>query len=292
MKDLHGVFVALVTPFLPDGRVNKLALRQLIRMNLHKGVNGFYCCGSTAEAFLMPHEQRKEVLEICAEEIAGEAAIIAHVGEISQDGAVDLARHAAGLGVDAVSSVAPFYYPFTFEEIRRYYFALAESADLPVIVYHIPGYSGVKLSEEQIASILEDPRFAGLKHTSSDFFALERLHSRFPDKYIFNGYDEMFLSGLAAGATGGIGSTYNVMAEKFIRMYELAGENRWEEARRIQTDVNKVVSVLLRTGVIQGIKGLLTLMGIEAGNARAPFRALSGEEMDELRAILPLIQTL
>ncbi|MBC8544293.1 N-acetylneuraminate lyase [Bianquea renquensis] len=292
MKDLHGIFVALVTPFLPDGTVNKPALRKLIRMNLQKGVNGFYCCGSTAEAFMLSHTERKEVLETCAEEIVGKAALIAHIGEISQDGAADLARHAAGLGVDAISSVAPFYYPFTFEEIRSYYYALAESTGLPVILYHFPGYSGVKLSENQLASFLEDPRFIGLKHTSSDFFVLERLHTRFPDRYLFNGYDEMFLSGLVAGATGGIGSTYNLMAEKFIRMYALVQEGRWDEARCIQADVNKVISVLLRVGVIPGIKGLLTLMGIEAGNARAPFHTLSSEEMEQLRAVLPHVQTL
>ncbi|MFQ9800555.1 MAG: dihydrodipicolinate synthase family protein [Clostridia bacterium] len=220
MKDLHGIFVALVTPFLPDGTVNKPALRKLIRMNLQKGVNGFYCCGSTAEAFMLSHTERKEVLETCAEEIVGKAALIAHIGEISQDGAADLARHAAGLGVDAISSVAPFTIRLP---LRKFDPIIMRWLKVRVCLLFsiISRLLWREAVGESTGILLEDPRFIGLKHTSSDFFVLERLHTRFPDRYLFNGYDEMFLSGLVAGATGGIGSTYNLMAEKFIRMYAL-----------------------------------------------------------------------
>ncbi|MBQ6118420.1 MAG: dihydrodipicolinate synthase family protein, partial [Clostridia bacterium] len=211
----HGVFPALLTPFDASGAVNYNALRELVQWNLGKGVNGFYVCGSTSEAFLLTGDERKKIVETVCAEAAGKAAVIAHVGCIGQDMAVDLARHAKEAGADAISSVPPFYYGFSFEEIKSYYFALAD-VGLPVFIYNFTAAGGARLTAAQFMEFLSDPRFLGVKHTSSDFFLLERLKAFRPDAVIFNGYDEMFLSGLAAGADGGIGSTYNFMAEKYI----------------------------------------------------------------------------
>lgn len=285
MKKFTGIYPALLTPFDKNGQINRGVLRELVEMNIQKGVSGFYVCGSTAEAFLLSSEQRKEILETVAAQNNGRVQLLAHVGHIDTLTAIDLARHAAALGVDAVSAVAPFYYHFTFEEIKRYYFDIADAVDRPMIVYNFPAFSGVNLSEDNLAEFFADARFAALKHTSSDFFLLERMSRRFPDRSFLNGYDEMFLSGLAAGADGAVGSTYNFMAEKFIRIRALFQQNRMAEALEEQRRANNILSALRREGLMAGEKAILCGLGLDFGTARRPFHALTQEQTDLLMRV-------
>ena len=266
----HGVFPALLTPYKESGEVNTDALRELVRYNLAKGVTGFYVCGSTSEAFLLSNDERKKIVETVCDENAGRAAVIAHVGCIGEDMALDLARHAKAAGADAISSVPPFYYGFTFDEIKKYYFDLADTG-MPVIIYNFVAAGGAKLSTDNFIEFLSDERFIGVKHTSSDFFMLERLKKFRPDAAVFNGYDEMFLSGLIAGADGGIGSTYNFMAEKYVKIEKLFRAGDIDGAREEQRRANNITETLIRYGVMPGAKLICRHIGLDLGVCRRPF---------------------
>jgi len=229
MEKFKGIFPALLTPFDSRNKISETALAQLIEMNIQKGVRGFYVCGSTAEVFLLREEERKALYRL-VKDIAGDrVTLIAHVGDVSTEKAQEYARLAEELGYDAISAVAPFYYKFSFDEIKRYYFDIVSAVDLPMVVYNFPNFSGVNLSVDQIGQFLGDDRFLGVKHTSNDYFALSQFKTAFPHKVIYNGFDEMMLAGLSMGADGGIGSTYNFMADKFIRLMSLFAENRMDE---------------------------------------------------------------
>ncbi|NLC69480.1 MAG: N-acetylneuraminate lyase [Clostridiaceae bacterium] len=282
----RGIFPALLTPFTGEDQINKQALGQLVKMNIDKGVDGFYVGGSTAEAFLMSLDERKEILEIVLEECSNQVTIIAHVGFISTNNAIELAKHAQALGADAISSIPPFYYNFSFDEIKRYYFDLLNAVDLPLIIYNFPSFSGVTFDSANIGAFLDNKRIIGIKHTSSDFFSLERFKQYRNDIIVYTGYDEMFLSGLAAGADGGIGSTYNFMAEKFIEIKQLFDNNRVDEAKIIQNKVNNIIEVLVKVGVFQGEKAILEMMGIPMGNCRKTFKTLTPEEVTLLKETL------
>lgn len=286
MKSFRGIFPALLTPFNKNGEVCHEALRELVRFNLQKGVAGFYVGGSTAEAFLLSLSERKEILETVVQESGGLATIIAHIGCIGQDHAVELARHAKSVGADAMSSVPPFYYGFSWEEIKSYYFGIVDGVDLPMLIYNFPGNSGVKLTVSNVTTFLNDPRFIGVKHTSSDYFMLERFKAVREGVLVYNGFDEMFLSGIAAGADGAIGSTFNFMAEKFIAIMDLAAQGNLVKAREIQHQVNNLVDILIRVGVMPGEKAALELMGVPMGECRKPFRSLSLAERAELKQAL------
>ena len=272
-----GIFTALLTPFDKENRINEKALEALVKHNLGMGVKGFYVCGSTGEAFLLSTDERKQVMQI-VKDCAPDSTLIAHIGSVNEAEAAELVKCAEGLGYNAISSVAPFYYKFSFEEIKGYYNRLANSVDLPMLVYHFPAFSGVNMGVGEISQFLENDKFMGIKFTSNDFFTLEQAKSRFPNKIIYNGFDEMFLSGLSMGADGGIGSTYNFMADKFVAIQKLFSENKIREAQAIQKEANRIITLLCKFGVMQAEKEVLNQLGIDLGECRKPFGVLTDEE--------------
>lgn len=276
MEKFRGIFPALLTPFSKNEEINERELEKLVRFNVEKGAKGFYVCGSTAEAFLLSTQERKRVMEI-VKSCAPNSTLIAHVGSVNEREAKELGKYARDLGYDAVSSVAPFYYKFSFEEIKNYYIRVAEASELPMLVYHFPAFSGVNMGMKEIAGFLSDDRFIGIKYTSNDFFTMERCKTNFPNKLVYNGYDEMFLAGLSMGADGGIGSTYNFMTDKFVKIKKLFEENRLAEAQELQREINGIISVLCSIGVMQAEKEVLNQLGFNFGICRKPF----GEPTDE-----------
>ena len=213
-----GIYAALVTPYKKDGSVDYREAKKLVRHLIEQGIEGLYVCGSTGEAFLLSMEERKKLLEAVLEEKNGETTIACHCASISTDQMTELARHAEKAGADAVSAVPPFYYKFSEEEVIGYYAALANSVDLPVIVYNYTELSGVKFTMEMFDKLfaLKSNLFS-VKHTSFDFYMLERIKSKYPSTVIFNGHDEVWLSGLIAGADGAIGSTFNAIPKIYLK---------------------------------------------------------------------------
>lgn len=278
---MKGIYTALLTPFDGNGRINEKALEQLILHNIKMGVQGFYVGGSTAEAFLLSTDERKQVMDICRA-VAPNHRLIAHIGSLNEAEALVLSLHARELGYDAISSVSPFYYKFTFAEIRDYYFRLAEHSGMPMIIYHFPAFTGVSLGVKEIGTFLDREEFIGMKFTSNDFFTLEQVRAAFPNKLIYNGYDEMFLAGLSMGADGGVGSTYNFMADKFVKIQTLFRESRIAEAQALQREANRIITILCQIGVMQAEKEVLNQLGIPLGTCRKPF----GEPTEEQKALI------
>ncbi len=290
MKNLKGVIPALLTPFDSDNKINKQALKQLIERNISQGACGFYVAGSTAEAFLLTESERLELYEIVKEIVGDRVSLIAHVGDVSTDKAIMYAKKAQELGYDVISAVAPFYYKFSIPQIKKYYYDIVTACSLPMLVYNIPAFSGVSFSTADFEEFLRDDRFIGVKFTSSDMFQLERLKSKFPDKLVYNGYDEMFLSGLSMGADGGIGSTYNFMTDKFVKIKELFDKGDINAARDVQKQANEIISVFGKYGCMETEKLIMNLLGLDFGTARPPF-SLPTEDMTQYikENIMPLI---
>lgn len=290
MEKLRGIFTALLTPFDENNKVNEKSLEDLVKFSVKMGVKGFYVCGSTAEAFMLSTEERKLIMDI-VKSTAPDSTLIAHIGSLDERVAIELGKHAKKLSYDLVSSVAPFYFKFNFDEIKNYYYRLADASELPMLVYHFPNFSGVNMGIHEMSAFLADDRFAGIKYTSNDFFTLERCKAHFPDKVIYNGFDEMFLAGLSMGADGAIGSTYNFMADKFVKIRQLFAENKIAEAQKIQKEANAIIEALVKVGVMQGEKAVVSALGIPMGNCREPFGKLEGEKLKELLSfVLPKLE--
>ncbi|HIW50159.1 MAG TPA: N-acetylneuraminate lyase [Candidatus Blautia intestinavium] len=286
MKKFKGIFPALVTPFDEKGNIAPESVEKLVEHCLEKGVRGFYVGGSTGESYLLSAKERRYMLELVIKTVRGRADVIANIGVFSTDQGIELAKHAESLGVSAVSSVPPFYFPFTMEEYIRYYNDLADAVNVPVIIYNIPAMSGITFNTEDIERFFSNDKIIGMKHTSYDLFQLERILKKYPEKSIFCGHDELFLSASVIGVQAGIGSTFNIMPDKFVKMQKLISENRWEDARKIQDDVNEVIEALTKVGVFKGVKAALKLQGIDCGECRRPFASLDKEQIKYLQDIL------
>ncbi|MDF2958917.1 MAG: N-acetylneuraminate lyase [Paenibacillus sp.] len=284
LQRMKGIIPALITPYTESGEINEPITRQLVRHLLSKGVGGFYLSGSTGEGFLQSPEERKAFLELVIDEVGGRAPVIAHVGTMDTATSVELTRHAAQAGADAVSAVAPFYYKHGLEQVRGHYLDIARAADIPLIIYHFPAMTGVQASASFYAELAKEPNIIGVKFTSMNTFELQQLIETCGEEFlVFNGPDEACLSGLVTGCVGAIGSTYNIMPAKFVQLYEAVQKGELATARKLQGEVNAVIAELLKYDFIAFEREILKLQGFDVGDARKPIQRLNVEQQTAIR---------
>ncbi|WP_413739889.1 dihydrodipicolinate synthase family protein [Sodalis sp. RH14] len=278
----RGVISALVTPMHEDESVNYDVLAKVVERQLARGVEGFYCCGSSGEGPLLGMEERAQLLRVLAAQVKGRVPVISHVGTVRTADAVSLARQAEQDGADAVSLVPPYYYKFSKKEIIAYYRRVLAAISLPVIVYNIPQFTSVELDEETADALLTDEQVLGVKHTSHNLYSLERMAAKYPGKVFFNGFDEIYLSALSAGATATIGTTVNLQPERFLAIRDLFRRGELNRAREIQLQINNAVEFMVARGIFQSAK-YMTGLGLEdLGPVREPFVPLTDRQKHEL----------
>ena len=275
---MKGIYSALLVSFNEDGSLNENGLRQIVRHNIDVcGIDGLYVGGSTGENFMLPTEMKKRIFSIVADENKGQVNLIAQVGSLNIEESVELAKYATDLGYNALSAVTPFYYKFTFDEIKHYYNTIINSVDNKMIIYSIPFLTGVNMSVDQFGELFENEKIIGVKFTAGDFYLLERLRKAYPDKLIFSGFDEMMLPAVVLGVDGAIGSTFNVNGKKSKELFYLAKEGKIAEALNLQHEVNDFITDVLDNGLYQTLKGLLSLQGIDAGYCKRPMKSQTEE---------------
>ena len=278
----RGIISAVVTPMNADESVNYAALDTLACTQLARGVEGFYCCGSSGEGPLLRFDERRQVLATLVQAAEGKVPVISHVGTPRTRDAVELAKSAEQDGASAVSLVPPYYYKYSREEIIAYYRRVLDAISIPVILYNIPQFTGVELDHQTAEALLGDEQVLGVKHTSHNLYSLERMIARYPDKVFFNGFDEIFLSSLAAGATATVGTTVNLQPELFLALRSAFKQGDIARAQRLQQQINEVVENLVARGVFQSAKYLAGKETVDTGPTREPFVALTAAQKGEL----------
>lgn len=269
IKTITGVIPAMVTPFDENEKLDEGRLRALIEFLIARKLDGLYITGSTGESFLMSPEERKRVVEVTVEAVDGRLPIIAHIGAIGTHSSIDLAKHAEAAGVDAISSVPPFYWGFSPDQIVGYYADVTAATRLPMIAYNVPlaGLMGFDVLQ-RLAGI---EGLAGIKYTAPTHAEIMRIKAEVgQDFIIYSGADEMAMAGLQFGADGIIGSFYNNMPEVFIGLNEAVKAGDITEARRLQAIGNAVIFRSLPRGAVTTIKRTVAWLGCDAGYARRP----------------------
>ncbi|MBN2310026.1 MAG: dihydrodipicolinate synthase family protein [Candidatus Hydrogenedentes bacterium] len=287
---IRGALPALLTPFHTDGSVDVAVLRRLVAHQLEQGCHGFFVCGSTGDGFLMTREERRTVVETVVGEVAGQVPVIAHVGAVSSDEAAAMAADACALGVDAVSSVPPIYYPVGLDGFVRHMQTIGRAADRPMYCYYIPSLTGQSLGGDQFIEVLDQiDNLVGLKFTHTDQFLLWWILDAAGDRYsVLNGNDQMLVQALLTGAAGGIGSTYNYQTKTIVGIYEAYAAGDLDRARALQWRANKIVQILFRfRGDGLGVdRAIMKLRGIDIGPPRPPKVPFPDERLDALRRAL------
>lgn len=268
---MQKVYAALMVSFDEDGNIDEKGTREIIRHDIDvEGVDGLYVGGSTGENFMLGLEEKKKIFEIAWDEVDQQVDLIAQVGGPNLKEAKELAKFVTELGYKTISAVTPFYYNFTFDEIKHYYDEIVKDVDAKLLIYSISALTGVSLSLDNFAKLFSNPKIIGVKYTNADFYLLERLRERFLDKLILSGFDEMLLPALIEGVDGCIGSTYNVNARMVKE--EIAAYNNGDiaKAQELEHKKNDIITALLNNGIYPSIKLVLQKMGVHAGYNREP----------------------
>lgn len=277
------ILVPLVTPFREDESVDYEVLKKLVKYELDEGADGIYVGGSSAECYLLNFEERKKILETVVRAADG-AFVVANIGSIGTLIAEEMAMHAKHAGADAISSVPPFYFGYTFAEVSSYYKDLVKKTKIPLMLYNIPANTKRNFTLEEMESLLKEDYMDYLKFTDTDFFMMEQLKSH-TGKTIYSGKDENFLSAVVAGADGGIGTSFNFMSKRFKEIQRLALGGEIEKARNLQHSANEVIREVCACGLLPATKYLMELLGIACGRSRRPFEILSEEKKMRLQAV-------
>lgn len=290
MKNLTGIFSALLVAFDENGNIDEKGTREIIRHNINDmKVDGLYIGGSTGENFMLSTEEKKKIFKLAIEEAKGKVSLIAQVGSINLNESIELGKYVTELGYDALSAVTPFYYKFSFEEIKSYYDTIIKETGNDMIVYSISALTGVSMGIEEFKKLFENPKIIGVKFTEGNFFLLERIRHAFPDKLVYSGFDEMLLSASVLNVDGAIGSTYNINGLRAKEIFKLVKEGNIEKARILQKESNDIIEKILKNGLFQTIKEILKLQGVNAGYCKRPFKKLSIDEVKVAKEIFKLI---
>lgn len=289
MNKFKGVYAALMTPFQTNGAVDYEALKVLADHCIDAGLTGLYVGGSTGEGFLLTEEERMQVFRTVGKHLGGKCNLFAHVGAISTDSAIRMAKVAEDSGFDAVSAVAPFYYSFPLGAIKTYYSDIMSATDLPMIMYNFPNAGGFNGMLDVVNAFIHNEKLLGIKHTSQNLFELERFKHLERDLTVFNGFDEMLVAGLSMGADGGIGSTYNFMPKIILEIYNSFNNGDISAAQKAQEKANRIIADMIPYGVFQMEKEILNQLGVPVGECRKPFLPLSKEGKAKAKEIAEML---
>ena len=284
-EGMAGAYSALYTPFRKDGSLNEEMIEKVIGYGLSRGLKGFYLTGSTGEGFLLSKEERKRVYSRAVKAAKGRAKLIAHVGCLATDDAVELARYAAKVGIDWVSSVAPVYFGQNFEAAYDHYRRISSATDLPFMIYSL----GADIVPDRDAKFFDLKNVKGMKYTNYKYWTVQALRNRLSKEAIFfAGADEQVLPALATGIFAGcIGTSQNVIPAHFARICALAEENNFAEASALQAEVVRFVEQLIAKPNGSWHKSMMKYIGLDCGEGRAPNgRPLAKAELKDLFARL------
>lgn len=279
-----GIMPALITPLNDDATVRAQAVEPMMRWMLSQGVDGFYILGGTGEGGVLAEKERMTMAEATAQALKGaDKKLIVHVGAADAQSAVRLARHAAKIGADAISSVYPnFFCRYDVSEALDYYRALVDASGLPMLGYCQALMQGADVPAF-VEKLMQIEGVIGVKYTFPNYYQMQRIKTiNGGNINVINGPDESLLCGLAMGADGGIGTTYNLMPGRFVKLYERFMNGDVRGAQETQFEINRVIDVLLSTNLIPAVRVALEEMGFDPGFAAMPARRFDAQSRKSL----------
>lgn len=292
--DETSLIAATFTPMLPGGHLDLGKIPGMVNRLIQEGITGLFACGGTGEGNSLTSAERKATAEAHVKAAAGRVPVIIQVGHNCLLEARDLAAHAAAIGADGIAAISPTYNkPESPEALVDCLELIASGApELPFLYYHFPQRTGLNLDIPTFLqySVSRLPSLQGVKFSDTRLFDLQACREVANGRYlIFYGVDEMLLSGLAAGACGGIGSTFNFAAPLFKRIITAFDQNDDVTAMQAQALAAKMIRVILSYGGLSAQKAVMEFINADCGPIRLPNVSLSANAVNEMRYELEAI---
>lgn len=283
----EGIFPALVTPFTDNGKsIDEEKLRILVNHCIELGVHGVVPGGTTGEFVNMTIEERKRLLKVVLDEVNGRVPVIAGTGASGTDKALEMTKYAKDLGAEAVLIVTPFYLKPADRGIYEHYNTIASKVEIPIILYNIPQCTGVELSWQMVEDLAQIPNIVGLKDSSGQLRYILAVLEKVRDKInVLCGHDEVVIAALAAGCSGAILASANVIPDIWVQIYNHVKNGELQKARELQYKIQKIARIIAGSGAV-GTKEALNMMKIKVGPVRGPLSVggeLTYEAREELR---------
>ena len=297
MKDIskyQGIIPAFYACYNEKGEIDESRVELLTHYMIKKGVKGVYVGGSSGECIYQSVEDRKRTLEQVVRVGTGKLTIIAHVACNNTADSRELAAHAQHLGVDAIAAIPPIYFRLPEYAIAAYWNDISDAApETDFIIYNIPQLAGVALTMPLFREMKKNPCVAAVKNSSMPTQDIQMFKAEGGEDFaVLNGPDEQLVAGLAIGADGGIGGTYGVMPELYLKIMELVSAGKLEEARQVQDAANEIIYAMCAChGNMYGvIKEILKIReDLDIGSVRKPLPALAPEDMPQVKKCADMI---
>jgi 4-hydroxy-tetrahydrodipicolinate synthase len=281
-----GSIVAIVTPFR-NGKVDERAFGDLIEWQLANGTNGIVPCGTTGESATLTNDEHHRVIRLSVEVVKGRVPVIAGTGSNSTDEAISLTRHAKEAGADGALLITPYYNKPTQEGLYRHYKAVAEAVDMPLVLYNIPGRTGVNMLPTTVARLAVMKNIVGIKEGSGSVQQASEIAQTCGDRLtVLSGDDPLTLPMMAVGAKGVITVTANVMPKEMAQLVASFQAGRIDEARRIHFALSALFAALFYETNPIPVKEALGMMGKIDPELRLPLCAMSADNRTQLTRVL------
>ncbi len=290
----EGIFPALVTPFTDDGKtIDEARLRVLVNHCLELGVHGMVPCGTTGEFVNLTIEEKKCVIRTVVDEVDGKVPIIAGTGASGTREALEMTQYAKDVGATAALIVTPYYLKPADRGIFEHYNTIASRVDLPIILYNIPQCTGVPLPWQMVEDLAQIPNIVGVKDSSGQLSYVLAVLEKVRDKInVLCGHDEVVVAALAAGCSGAILASANVIPDVWVKVYNHVKNGELQKARELQYKVQKIARIIAGSGAV-GTKAALNMLKVKVGPVRMPLSVggeLTYEAREELRLDLEKIE--
>lgn len=281
-----GSGVAIITPFTNDG-IDYPALMRLLDFQLENGTDAIIVCGTTGEAAAMSYAERASTIEAVVRHVDGRVPVIAGTGSNNTENAIALSGDAVRAGADALLVVTPFYNKATPKGLIRHYTAIADAAERPVILYHVPSRTGVKCTAEVYAALAEHPNIVGVKEAGGDLALVQKTRELCPeDFYIWSGNDDETSPIMLFGGKGVISVAANVMPGEMHRLTEACLNGDFVTAGRMQLKLRKLCEALFWEVNPIPVKTALAMMGYCQERFRSPMCEMEPENREKLAGVL------
>lgn len=279
-----GSAVALVTPFTKDNKVNFDKLAELIEYHIENKTDAIVSCGTTGEATTMSDEEILSVLEFTVKKVNGRIPVIAGTGSNNTMHSVELSHKAEALGVDGLLIITPYYNKANKSGLKKHFVTIAESVNIPIILYNVPGRTCMNISPALIAELAQVPNIVAVKEASGDLGQVAEIASLVPEDFaIYSGNDDSIVPLLSLGGHGVISVLANVCPRETHDLVEKYLNGDVEGSRKIQLDLDALIAALFIEVNPIPVKTAMNLLGFEVGDLRLPLDNMDPANLEVLK---------